>query len=211
MSLISNFSDDTQVRALPATLNASIIGSLTTSFQPQLVFGIELDPPGGSKSLQLGAEVKAALDAPALRFNLSREASLDNLRCLLSEDHLMTMVSSDVSFGLGIDAELRLPGAETKSIEGQEPLPNSFLGRFEMPTTSIQVVDQAVTATSTCIGEMKDTETQGPVVITSAALKSAGGEAISPGQRARGNAATLESDLSMALMIAFMAAEFVSI
>jgi hypothetical protein len=184
---------------------------LTTSFQPIFIFGIELDPPGGSKPLQLGAEIAATLDAPALRFNLSREASLDNLRCFLSEGNLIAMVSSDVSLGLGIGAELTLPGAEMKNVTGQEAVKNSFLGRFEMPTTSVEIVDQVVTATRTCVGEVKGTETQGPVVITSAALTSAGGEAASPEQRARGNAAALKNGLSMALMIALVAVEFNSI
>jgi hypothetical protein len=172
---------------------------------------MELDPLGSSNSLQLGAEISAVLNAPALRFNLSREASLDNLYCFLSEDNLIAMVSSEVSFGLGIEAELTLPGADTKSIEGQEAVPNSFLGRFEMPTTSIQVVDQVVTATSTCVGEVKGTETQGPVVVTSAASTSASGEAASPEQSGRGDAAAPKSGLSMALMIVLVAAAFTSI
>ena len=68
-----------------------------------------------------------------------------------------------------------------------------------------------MTATSTCVGEVIGTETQGPVVVTSAASTSASGGTASSEQSARGDAAALKSGLSVALTIALVAAAFMSI
>lgn len=159
-------SNETKVRALPASLNASIAGALTASFQPNIVFGFELESRKigfDSADLALGAQMTAVLDAPALTFNLSHGVDAD-LSCASGTDNMTSIVSTDVTFGMGIEAGIYASGFPdltngTLTIDGLA---------ISLPSTSIPLFSKTVAAISTCVGVVKAGQTEGPVVITSA-------------------------------------------
>lgn len=195
---------------MPATLNASVFGSLTTSFQPSIVFGIELDPPALKSVPQLGATISAVMVAPALQLNLSRELSFDTLKCALSKDNRMNVFSQGVSFGMGLEAEVSLPGSTTPQSGGtgrnsqDENEPNSFLG-IPLPTTSIPIIDKILQATSACVGEAGGEETAAAVRVTSATpISTTTASTQAGGQKAIGAAHELSVDFSV-LFISLLA------
>jgi hypothetical protein len=154
--------------------------------------------------LEIGAEAAAVFDAPALTFNLSRQASVDGLSCALDKDNMVSVVSTEVSFGMGLEAGIYAPllpggGNGTLVIGGRN---------IALPSTSIPIVSTTVTAASTCVGEVKGGKTEGPVVITSVtpsptATRSGSAETpASPGAKAPGSdASTLVANLCAVVLI----------
>ncbi|KIW02450.1 uncharacterized protein PV09_06260 [Verruconis gallopava] len=182
LSTISNFTQatgfkDTTVKALPASVNASVGGSLTTSFQPNLVVALDLGSKhsiSNTESFELGAQVATIIDAPALTFNLSRELRTIGQFCSADKSGMTTTVSMDLSLGMGIEAEVfisqSVKNADTANSDMISDLKadsaGSVLG-LVLPSTSIPIVSKTITSTSTCLGEVKGDKTEGPLVITS--------------------------------------------
>jgi hypothetical protein len=168
------------------------------------MFGFELDPQIKGVDLELGAHIAAIFDAPALTFNLSREEGSD-LPCVVDKHNKMGIVSSEVSFGMGFEASLYASSPDM-------PIPrtngtfDAGLFQIQLPALTIPIISKVVSAASTCIGEVKGTETEGLVVVTSVTpsptSSAALGKPTAPGgaKIAAGDASIFVADMCIVLL-----------
>jgi hypothetical protein len=131
------------------------------------------------------------------------------MSCAPDKDNMNTIVSSEVSFGMGVEAEIYVPGIPS---DGNGTLAIGGLD-VPLPSKSIPILSRVVTSTSTCVGEVKGSKTEGPVVVTSAIppQSSAFGTPASPAGKAPSSDASILVANLCAVLLAITAMVFMSL